>query len=202
MPENMMIIVTGAPATGKTTLSKQLAGMLQLPVINKDEIKELLFDNLGIKDREWAVKLGATSFELIYLLAEKLCQTGRPFIVEGNFENKYSTKSFLELKTKFDYEILQLYCHAQDEVLYKRYVDRDNSGNRHPGHIRMTNGFEGYKRMTGDKEFKLDIVGSRIKEIDTTKFEDINIKGIYEEVKKNIYPDEKELVWEGDFYAE
>jgi predicted kinase len=38
-----MIIVTGAPGAGKTTLSKNLAGKFNLPVINKDEIKELLF---------------------------------------------------------------------------------------------------------------------------------------------------------------
>jgi shikimate kinase len=41
--ENLMIIVTGAPGAGKTTLSKNLAGKFNLPVINKDEIKELLF---------------------------------------------------------------------------------------------------------------------------------------------------------------
>jgi dephospho-CoA kinase len=75
--DNLMIIITGASATGKTALSKVLANKLKLPVINKDGIKELLFDNMGTKDEEWAMRLGVTSFELTYLFTEKLCQTGK-----------------------------------------------------------------------------------------------------------------------------
>ena len=89
MSENLMIIITGAPGTGKTTLSKNLAKKFNLSVINKDEIKELLFDNLGIKDMEWALQLGVTSFYLTFFFVEKLLLTGKPFIVEGNFDNKY-----------------------------------------------------------------------------------------------------------------
>jgi len=115
---NLMIIITGASATGKTTLSKALANKLKIPVINKDEIKELLFDNIGTKDEEWAMKLGVTSFELTYLFVEKLCQTGNTFIVEGNFENKYASKVFTSIKEKYNYKVLQIYCDAQIEALY------------------------------------------------------------------------------------
>lgn len=107
-----MIIVTGTSATGKTTLSKKLATKFNLPLINKDEIKELIFDCLGTKDEEWAVRLGITSFELSYLFVEKLCQIGETFIVEGNFKDKFATKIFPKLKEKYSYKVLQLYCHA------------------------------------------------------------------------------------------
>jgi adenylate kinase family enzyme len=103
--ENLMILVTGASAAGKTTLSKNLANKFELPIINKDEIKELLFDNLGTKDEEWAMKLGVASFELLYLFVEKLCQTGKTFIVEGNFENKYATKIFSDIKSRYNYKV-------------------------------------------------------------------------------------------------
>lgn len=56
MTEKLMVIITGAPDTGKTTLSKNLTKKLNLPVINKDEIKDLLFDDLGIKDNEWQLR--------------------------------------------------------------------------------------------------------------------------------------------------
>ncbi|MBV7274883.1 hypothetical protein JMF89_10490 [Clostridiaceae bacterium UIB06] len=72
-----MIIVTGTSATGKTILSSKLANRFNLPLINKDEIKELLFDCLGIKDEEWAVRLGVTSFELSYLLEKCLISSYR-----------------------------------------------------------------------------------------------------------------------------
>lgn len=186
MAENLMIIITGAPATGKTTLSRKLVERFNLPVINKDEIKELLFDNLGFKDTEWLIKLGITSFELVFLFAEKLAQTGKTFIVEGNFDNRYSTKSFMYIKSKFNYQMLQLYCHAQDDILYERYIRRNNSGDRHPGHIRLTSGFEDYKKTIINRPFKLDIDGSINIDIDTTKFEDIDLEQIYMEVASNI----------------
>ena len=178
-----MIIITGASATGKTTLSKALAKELKLPVINKDEIKELLFNNIGTKDEEWAMRLGVTSFELTYLFTEKFCQTGNTFIVEGNFENKYASKVFSNIKVKYNYKVLQIYCDAQVEVLYNRYKNRDDSGERHPGHIIQIRGLEEYKKRVYNKNFKLDIDGSRTIDLDTTKFEDINLKEIYDAIK-------------------
>lgn len=181
-----MIIITGTSATGKTVLSKNISNKLKLPIINKDEIKEFLFDNLGIKDEEWAVKLGMTSFELTYLFVEKLCQTGNTFIAEGNFENKYATKIFSHIKSKYNYRVLQIYCHAKVEVLYERYIKRDNSGERHPGHIIQISGLDGFKSRVSNKNFKLDIDDSINIDIDTTRFEDIKLQQIYNEIINNI----------------
>ena len=44
----MLLVVTGLPCTGKTTLGKYLASQLKLPFIHKDGIKETLFDLLGL----------------------------------------------------------------------------------------------------------------------------------------------------------
>jgi predicted kinase len=181
-----MIIVTGTSATGKTTLSKQLESKFNLPLINKDEIKELLFDCLGTKDEEWAVRLGVTSFELSYLIVEKLCQTGKSFIVEGNFEDKFASKVFSDLRDKYNYKILQLYCHAPDEVLYKRYIERDNSGERHPGHIIKISGFDEFKKRVSNKKFKLKIDDCINIDVDATNFEDIKLERIYDEITENI----------------
>jgi len=157
MKENLMIVVSGASATGKTTLSKELADNFKLPVINKDEIKELLFDYLGTENEEWTIKLGISSFELLYLFTRKLCQTGKTFIVEGNFENKYAAKIFSEIKSRYNYKVLQIYCHAQAEILYDRYIKRDISGERHPGHIIHISGFEEFNTRVYNKNFKFDI---------------------------------------------
>ena len=186
MEESLIIIVTGTSATGKTILSRKLANKFNLPLINKDEIKELLFDCLDTKDEEWAVQLGVTSFELSYLFVEKLCQTGKAFIVEGNFEDKFATKVFSNLKMKYNYKILQLYCHAPEEILYKRYIERDNSGKRHPGHIIQISGLDEFKKRVTNKNFKLKIDDCINIDVDTTEFEDIRLQKIYDEVIENI----------------
>jgi predicted kinase len=46
MPAPVLILITGAPCTGKTTIAQHLAGKFQLPVVHKDDIKERLFDRL------------------------------------------------------------------------------------------------------------------------------------------------------------
>lgn len=181
-----MILVTGAPATGKTTLSKNLAEKLGLPIINKDEIKELLFDTLGIKDKEWALKLGASSFELTFFFIEKLLQTGKSFVVEANFNNVNSKEPLLSLSSKYNYDILQLYCHTEFEVLYNRYKERDASGNRHPGHSPLTISFEDYMKIMNNKTFKLYFDKSIDIDVDTTDFNIVDFHQIYDAVGENL----------------
>jgi predicted kinase len=53
-----MVLVTGPPASGKTTLARPLASHLGLPLLGKDTIKEALFDALGVGDRAWSRRLG------------------------------------------------------------------------------------------------------------------------------------------------
>jgi predicted kinase len=55
------VVVSGLPASGKTTLGRQLAGALDLPLIDKDEILESLFDSRGIGDASWRRKLSRES---------------------------------------------------------------------------------------------------------------------------------------------
>ena len=51
------ILVTGMPAAGKTTMAGFLSGRLGIPYISKDEVKEILFDELGFSSRAEKVKL-------------------------------------------------------------------------------------------------------------------------------------------------
>jgi predicted kinase len=65
----LLVIVSGPPCSGKTTLARWLAKELALPLIAKDNIKELLFDHLGWSDRAWSKKLGRATYPLIYYLS-------------------------------------------------------------------------------------------------------------------------------------
>ena len=69
-----LIIVNGLPGSGKTTLAKQLASELSLPLFRKDAIKETLADGLiSIRPRhetsiEWSQQLGRTSAAVLWRL--------------------------------------------------------------------------------------------------------------------------------------
>ena len=46
----MYVVLTGPPASGKSTLSRALAGELGLPLLAKDTIKQALLGELGAAD--------------------------------------------------------------------------------------------------------------------------------------------------------
>src|SRR3954452_18594958 len=67
-----IVLVSGSPAAGKTSLARPLARLLALPLIAKDDIKETLVDVLGDQDGDlgWSRKVGGAAMELLWKLAE------------------------------------------------------------------------------------------------------------------------------------
>jgi predicted kinase len=126
---SLVVVVTGPPAGGKTTIAERLADEFSLPLIAKDGIKETLFDTLGSGDIEWSKRLGVASFALIWHALEREARAGRSVIVEGNFPRRHAGR-VLSLHERYRFDVVQLVCHAPEGELRRRYLSR----NRHPGH--------------------------------------------------------------------
>ena len=56
-----LILVSGIPASGKSTMAAYLSEKLDIPMYSKDRIKELLYDTVGFEGRAQKVKLGAAA---------------------------------------------------------------------------------------------------------------------------------------------
>ena len=134
MATPVLILISGAPASGKTVLARHLAEALPVPVIERDAIKETLFDTLGVGDREWSKKLGAASFALFYLTVETILTAGRSVIAEAAFHRPYSSRWLSRVQKRFDVEILELHCHADTATALRRYLNRTGTAGRHAGH--------------------------------------------------------------------
>ena len=85
MPAPQLIVVTGLPATGKSTLARELARLLRAPLVGKDMIKEPLLDVLGGGDEAHSRLLSTASFAVLFALARELLACSPRVIVEGNF---------------------------------------------------------------------------------------------------------------------
>jgi predicted kinase/predicted nucleotidyltransferase len=122
----LLVIVTGMPASGKTTIARSLSRRLGLPLIAKDEIKERLYDALGTGNAEWSGRLGTAAYGLIFDVARELLEVGASLIVEANFF-RGSEARFRALPR---HRVVQIHCDAPLDVVVDRYARRS----RHPGH--------------------------------------------------------------------
>lgn len=128
------ILVTGIPASGKSTMARFLAEAFGLPVISKDRIKECMYDTIGFRSREEKVKLGTASMQIMYDLAEELMKSGRPFILENNFEN-VSKEGLLTILEKYEYKAITVTLTGDYKIIYQRFLERNRDPGRHPGHV-------------------------------------------------------------------
>jgi len=162
-----VLIVTGAPASGKTTLGRQLAAALGLPYFSKDLFRESLFDSLGWHDRAWSQRLGGASTRLLFRSAEALLAAGQSVLLECNFYAQWDTPQLLGLRDRFACRFVQVVCTADGPTLVERYERRALSGERHPGHTDATSLDELRPRLLNERWEALDIDGP-VLTIDTT----------------------------------
>lgn len=138
-----VILITGHPATGKTTLAHYLAQALGLPLLYRDGLKEKLADTLGWSDDEWSLKLGAATWELLYHLVETLLRAQVSHIVESNFTATYATPRWQALIDQYPLRIIQIRCEADPTITAQRHQARKERGERHPIH-RHDNNVDAY----------------------------------------------------------
>jgi predicted kinase len=161
-----LVVVTGPPGAGKTTIAAALQARLGLPLIAKDALKETLGEALGIEDRTRSQELGAAVLELLGLVVRELLAQGVSVIAEGNF----TERSTLFSGPLPDSEIVQVYVTADPETLCTRLRERDI---RHPVHYDREAADEVSARAARGEWLPLAIAGRLIK-IDTTVWPDLD----------------------------
>lgn len=128
------ILICGAPASGKSTMARELAKALKLPMMSKDDVKEILFDTVGFESRAEKVALGEAALGMLYAFAETMMRAGQPFILENNFE-AVSKPELLRLLSAYRYEPITVCCACDPAVLYARFLEREKDPLRHRGHV-------------------------------------------------------------------
>ena len=129
-----LIIVSGPPCAGKSTLANRLREELGWPLLAKDSIKELLFDSVGWHDRAWSRKLSEASYAVLFNVAAELLRAGQHCVIEGNFRWRDTAGRFGSLLWP-ELRVVQICCTAPLAVLSARLHSRIAAGQRHPGHL-------------------------------------------------------------------
>jgi len=178
----LLIIVSGAPSSGKTSIGRKIACELGLPFVFKDGIKEMLFDTLGWSDREWTEQLNLATYAILFHFMEAQLQAGLSFVVESDFKPDEHTAKFKELEHKFKFNPVQVQCQASDQVLLKRYKERAKSGKRHPGHMDHAN-LEDFKKALQEDTYEPLALGGEILTVITDDFDKIDFPALLKTIK-------------------
>ena len=124
-----LILIGGVLAGGKSTFSHIVGERFNVPVVNKDRLKEILGDNIPTANREENKKLSVISFEIMTCLMG--CQ-GDALVLESNFKD-YELREITALTEAQNTEVLSIFLDGDDATLHKRFNKRLNE-NRHPVH--------------------------------------------------------------------
>lgn len=147
------ILVTGLPATGKTTLSRLVAMRYQLPVLAKDVFKEQLLQDSGTVDVVRSRELSNLGFSKLFAELGMLALAGRDVLLDGNFragEHEAALHSFPRAR------IAQVLCRCDESLRLARIAARAGDPARHPGHA------DARVALDASNDAFLDLPGERL----------------------------------------
>jgi predicted kinase len=83
-----LIVVSGAPGTGKSTVAAAVAAALRWPLLSLDPVKEALADVLGLGDEDWSDRVGDAAAEVVFRLSARFPDV----VAEGWWRGRASTR--------------------------------------------------------------------------------------------------------------
>ena len=161
-----LIVITGHPGSGKTTLAKTLAGKYNIVFISKDALKERIFDGLGSRDKEWSLKVSGVAHRIMDDMIRQELAAGHSVVVESNFKPALDGERFSIITQEFGAACVQILCRANGDVLFDRWNKRIAVGERHEGHVEAIS-LEEIRRDLSLPYEPLQLPGKLV-EIDTT----------------------------------
>ena len=129
-PAALAVVVTGLPASGKSKLGGELARHLQLPLLDKDDYLEELFDREGCSDPDQRQSLSRTADELFIHQAG---QIGSAVLV-SHWRPRASESTSgtpVEWLSAAFTNLVEVFCVCPAAVAARRFGTR----RRHPGHL-------------------------------------------------------------------
>jgi predicted kinase len=124
-----LVVVSGAPGTGKSTIAGELGAGLRFGVLSLDPIKEALADVLGLGDEDWSNRVGDAAAEVVFRLAADFPDA----VAEGWWRGARRDRAVAEFAGA-----IEIFCHCDPELAAARAAARIGAG-RHPIHRDVIN---------------------------------------------------------------
>jgi len=133
MPKFNLILITGLPGTGKSTLARQIASRYRFALIAKDAIKEAAMDVLGW-DAAQSRMLSDVSFAVLFALSRQFLAAGLRVVLEGNFRAGEHEAALRAARSAAGPSVIQILCRVDEAERRARISSRKSDPANHPGH--------------------------------------------------------------------
>ena len=121
-PKPPLVIVSGAPAPGKTTLSRLLADRLPLPLLAKDRLRQIFCGAFNAETREENRRLLNPGFVVFYELIAELLRSGVGMVAECNFHRGISEPELRPVAALGTPVIV--HCQVDRALSVRRFIER------------------------------------------------------------------------------
>jgi predicted kinase len=128
---NTIVLTSGLPGSGKTTLAGEFGTDLGLPILERDRFQNLMLDQVPVESVAASKQIGAASWELLFDMVPRLAATGAAFAVDSNFSRRRHRERLSGIARDAGYGIVEVHCTAPPGVLLERYRTRAVD-QRHP----------------------------------------------------------------------
>lgn len=169
-----LIIVGGAPATGKSTIANYLQQALGIKRVSMDDIKESFFDVAGYRDRAWSIQVGRIAWPAFKQLVELHLERGDDVIAEATFLWPDDKDWIHEQAERYHADVFQIWMTADSTIVRERFIRRAHT-ERHPGHCdALDDVLESFDQRFFNRSFIPHPIRGKTLVVDTTDFEKID----------------------------
>lgn len=133
MAEPLLVVVTGPPAGGKSSTSREIARSLGIPFLSKDELKERLYEVFG-SGEELEDRVERAALAILFSVAASQLRAGVSVLAESDFDARTDTEPFRRIREDPGARLVQVHVGGDADELAAAFARRAAAGERHPGH--------------------------------------------------------------------
>lgn len=131
-PRPFVVVISGAPGSGKTTLGWELSRRLHVPFLSRDDIKTGLHVTHRSDDPAEVWRFSESAFDSFFSVAHHLLADEVSIVIEAAFHADNSTVGLQRLRGLAS--VMHISMTTPTNVSLRRYRRRAESGSRHPAH--------------------------------------------------------------------